>query len=115
MLATPLSWAVHCVTVSPIDVPNKIVNAIWAPEGPLNARRVIPTQGAQGHLGPIWPIWSDQSLNNTSLHCEISVKIVFFSRFLDVCSMPHMLKKFDTYDFAFLQNLFIFSRSWDFC
>ena len=30
-LATPLSGAVHCVTVSLIDVANKIVNTIWAP------------------------------------------------------------------------------------
>ena len=51
-LVTPLSWAVHCVTVSPIDVANKIMNAIWATEGPLNAWKVIPThcQGAQGHF-----------------------------------------------------------------
>ena len=48
----PLSWAVHCVTVSPIDAANKIVNAIWAPEDPLNTWKVIPThrQGAQGHF-----------------------------------------------------------------
>ena len=62
-LATPLSWAVHCVTLSPIDVANKIVNAIWAPEDPLNAWKVIPIhfQGAQGHFGSHlthlkWPI-----------------------------------------------------------
>ena len=44
---------VHCVTVLPIDVANKIVNAFWAPEDPLNAWKVIPThcQGAQGHFG----------------------------------------------------------------
>ena len=53
----------HCVTVSPIDVVNKIVNAIWAPEDPLNAWKVIPIhfQGAQGHFGSHlthlkWPI-----------------------------------------------------------
>ena len=62
-LVTPLSWAVHCVTVSPIDVANKIVNAIWASEDPLTAQKVIPTHchGAQGHFGSHlthlkWPI-----------------------------------------------------------
>ena len=52
-VATPLSCAVHCVTVSPIDVANKILNAIRAPEDPLNAWKVTPThcQGAQGHFG----------------------------------------------------------------
>ena len=50
-------------TVSPIDVANKIVNAIWAPEDPLYAWKVIPThcQGAQGHFVSYlthlkWPI-----------------------------------------------------------
>ena len=39
--------------LSQIDVANKIVNTIWAPEGPLNAWKVIPThcQNAQGHFG----------------------------------------------------------------
>ena len=62
-LTTPLPWAVHFVTMSPIDVANKIMNAIWAPEGPLNAWKVIPIhfQGAQGHFGSHltnlkWPI-----------------------------------------------------------
>ena len=30
-VATPLSWALHCVTVSLIDAANKILNAIWRP------------------------------------------------------------------------------------
>ena len=59
----PLSYRWHCDTVSSIDVANKILDAIWAIEDPLNAWKVIPThcQGAQGHFGSHlthlkWPI-----------------------------------------------------------
>ena len=57
-------------------VANKTVNVILAPEDPLNAWNVIPTQcqGAQGHFGSNR---SDQSQYNTAVHCEIYVKIVF--------------------------------------